>query len=320
MKYIITLVSLFFTSMTHNQNLHLDGLNNTKILKNPKKVQAILQQYHFQKNYFKSADGIKLCGLFLDKTKNSPDPIKGTLIYCAGFYPGTKEGMTTFYTMLQDQPYNFLFFDARGHHESEGSLFSYSNLKQYGSSEYQDVVAAIKFVQTYNEQNNLPSDIILHGICAGAFHAVKACDYLTKQNDPAIHTIRGIIFDSGWNSINSVVEPIIAIEVKQRLENSYFSWFIKPLTSILQSLYSFFLKSHHCKVCPLQPCIPSIQCPIFFIHSPSDTHIAIEQIEPLLQVCKKPICWLPEIESHATYHLKQQKEYTTKIIEFLQSL
>lgn len=44
--------------------------------------------------------------------------------------------MTTFYAMLKDEPYNFLFFDARCHNESSGSLFTYDYLKQYTLSEY----------------------------------------------------------------------------------------------------------------------------------------------------------------------------------------
>ena len=97
--------------------------------------------------------------LFLDQSEKKD--IKGTIIYCAGFYPGKKEGMTTFFAMLHDQPYNFLFFDARGHGESEGCFLdpyqpitTSQNFAHYGKFEHLDIIAAIEYIGNYNKQKN----------------------------------------------------------------------------------------------------------------------------------------------------------------------
>lgn len=303
----------FFTVFT--QTSDVSDLFNTHILKNPDTVQSILMKKNFSKIFFTTKDNIKLCGLYLDQ--HTQQPVKGTIIFSAGFYPGTKEGIATFYGMLADQPYNFLFFDARGHKESEGSLFSYSNLKQYGQSEYQDIIAAIDFVDQHNQQNNISQNIILHGLCSGAFHCVKAYDAMKTTQHTACNHIKGIIFDSGWNKISNIVETTIQAEVHHRLKNSYFSLFEKPLSYTLNVLYRTFLKSAHNNIASIDDSIASISCPILFIHSLHDSYIPIKEIEPLVQKSTQPTTWWPETDSHATCHLKEKNMYQQKLKQFL---
>lgn len=292
----------------------LDG----NILQDPNKVQEILKEHGFKKISFTTTDHLKLYGLLLDQSKSKN--IQGTIIFCAGFYPGTKEGMSSFYTLLKDQPYNFLIFDARGHQESQGSLFSYQSLKNYGTCEFQDIVAAIQFLNEYNQAHQIPSSIIIHGICSGAFHTIKALQYLNKMNNNQTSTIKGIIFDSGWLRVSDIVEPTICAEITKRLKNSWFSWLITPLCYFSLQFYRLTLKHHHYNIAGIVHDISEISCPIFFVHCIDDPYVPIKPIQTLVQDCCYPNSWWIHHNSHANFHMKEPEAYKRKIIDFLEKI
>ena len=294
-------------------------LSDTKVLKDPKKIQALLTPCGFTKVAFTTQDNVKISALFLDQSKQSKQPIKGTIIFAAGFYPGTKEGMATFYGMLQDQPYNFLFFDARRHNESEGSLWSFSYLKEYGKSEYFDILGAIKFIEQHNQQFNINQSIILHGLCSGAFHAVKATSTLQNKT-PRLCNVKGIIFDSGWNCLTDVVTPLIYAESEKLFANSYFSILQKPLAYILDTVYAWTLKSSHQQLGSIEDTVATLSCPILFIHSTHDNYAPIQHVQALAQKTKCPSTWWDNSQSHATCHLKNQADYTTTMKMFLEKI
>jgi len=291
---------------------------NPEQLKDTKKTQQRLLSHGFKKIFFMTQDKLKLCGLFLDKHQS--EKTKGTIIYCAGFYPGTKEGMSSFYTLIADQPYNVLLFDARGHQESEGTLLTYSNLKQYGSTEYQDIIAAITFVQKYNTEHNINTNIIIHGICSGAFNTAKALEHMTQHNDPNLRTIKGIIFDSGWLQLQDIVESTINAELDKRFKNSYFSWVAKPLSYILNNFYLLTLKHYHTQLPGIEKFIQTTTIPIWFVHCINDPYVPIQPVQKCTQQCRTPRCWWIEYNSHASYHMKHHQEYQAKLLDFLQQI
>lgn len=311
--FIVALAtSILSANFENNPLLNKDGLTTSS------QIQEILLQRGFKKIFFTTEDNIKLCGLFLDQSTTKK--VKGTILYCAGFYPGVKEGMSSFYTLVEDLPYNFLLFDARGHHESEGSLFSYNNLKQYGSCEYQDIVTAIKFITTYNKQHNISENIVIHGICCGAFHSIKACNYLQSENCAECKNIKGIIFDSGWFKLCDIAELTIKADIEKRLKNSWFSWLIKPFTFVTLQWYRLTLKHYHCKVEGISESIQNIPCPIWFVHCMNDPYVPFDPIQKLVSEKKYPHSWWIEHNIHANYHAVKPDEYRTRLIDFLNSL
>jgi pimeloyl-ACP methyl ester carboxylesterase len=313
--FISMLITLLTTTVSPKSNSDISQLFNTATLKNSLAVQQILASKGFTKTCFTTKDNFKICASFLDQSKTKK--IKGTILYCAGFYPGTKEGMASFYALLENQPYNFLFFDARGHQESDGSLFSYNNLKQYGSSEYQDILAAIDFLQRYNSENKINKNIVIHGICSGAFHSLKAIDHLQNINDSNASLVKGIIFDSGWLRLTDIVEPTVHAETQSYFKKSYFSWLAKPISYLIRLFYRCVLKNHHAKVDNIETCLKNTKCPIFFIHCTNDPYVPITPIQTLTQELNKHDAWWITHDSHATYHLKEQDLYSRKIKEFL---
>lgn len=308
------LITLFFTQIIFSSQ---PDFLNTTFLNNPAIVQKSLLEQGFSKIFFTTQDNLKLCGLFKDQSKQMV--IKGTILYCAGFYPGTKEGMASFYSLFSNQPYNFLLFDARGHQESQGSLFSYQSLKNYGNVEFQDIVAAIKFLQNYNQEHNLSQDIIIHGICSGAFHAIKAYDFLRQHDCATCNNIKGIIFDSGWTQMTDIVEPTMCAEINKRLQNSLLSWLIQPLCYLIVQAYRLTLKHHHKNITGISPLIPNISCPILFVHCINDPFVPIASVQNLVHQLQCPNSWWINHNAHANFHATDPSTYTQKIMTFLKN-
>ena len=308
------LIFLFFTQIIFSSQP--DFLDAT-FLNNPASVQKSLLQHGFEKVFFTTNDGLQLCGLFKDQSATKK--IEGTILYCAGFYPGTKEGMASFYTLFANQPYNFLLFDARGHQESQGSLFSYQNLKNYGNIEFQDIVAAINFLNTYNQKHNLSSNIIIHGICSGAFHAVKAYDFLRQHDCNSCKNIKGIIFDSGWLAMTDIVEPTLCAEIHKRLKNSWFCWLTQPLCYLTLQWYRLTLKHHHKNISGIANLIQNIACPMLFIHCIYDPYVPIAPVQNLVNHLHCPNSWWITHDIHANFHTQAPEIYTKKIMNFLKT-
>jgi pimeloyl-ACP methyl ester carboxylesterase len=290
-------------------------LLDANALQNTANIQAILELQGFKKVFFTTPDNLKLCGLLLDQSKVKK--IKGTIVYCAGFYPGTKEGMSSFYALLADQPYNFFIFDARGHQESQGSLFSYQSLKHYGTCEFYDIVAVLNFLNSYNQQHNICPDIIIHAICSGAFHAIKAINYLQTTNNPTTTNVKGVIFDSGWLRLTDIIEPTICAEVKKRLQNSWFSWLITPVCFITLQIYKLTLKSHYQKVESIASDLTKVSCPVWFVHCTNDPYVPIQPVQNFTTCINCPNTWWIAHDSHANFHMLQPEKYKMKMLEFL---
>lgn len=288
---------------------------DTKKLYNIEQTQQELFKHGFKKISLTTHDNIKLSTLFLDKSKK--EKVEGTILYCAGFYPGLKEGMCSFYSLIIDQPYNVLVFDARGHSESEGNFLTYQGLKNYGKHEYLDILAALDFINSYNKKNNLDTDIVIHGICSGAFHSIKAVNYLQKNAPEESKKIKGIIFDSGWFHLSDIVKSSIHAEISKKLSHGWFSWAVKPLSYITYQFYNLFFAKEHSKQEGIYESIQTITCPIFFVHCTKDPYISIDPVQKFTEQCNcKYFWWIPH-DGHANYHMTNYESYKEKLLYFL---
>lgn len=292
-------------------------LFNVKFLRNGKKVREKLAQQGFEEVTFTTSDNINIAGLFLDNQKKHNIAIKGTLILCAGFHPGLKEGMASFYQLLQDEPYNFLFFDHRGHGQSSGDCYSISGLQNYGKNEYKDIVAALEFVDTYNRKHNLEENITVFGLCSGSYHAVRALEYLYQEKSPVFHEVNKLIIDSGWDWLPSIGFSTINGELNYRL-TSFGSSLVKyPLALILNSAYYFFFYGYHKQLPTLTPIMEHLHQEVLFIHAKNDCHVPIENVHEMIAHCKHCQTWFIERSTHACNHLKNKEAYKKRLHEFL---
>jgi len=291
---------------------------DTTFLRNSTAVEKILKQDGFFDLDLTTTDNLILKATMINSCATKQ--IKATIISCPGFVPGRKEGMATLYAMLKEDPYNFLLLDTRGHGNSQGELLTFKGLKHYGESEYLDIVAATQHIVTYNQEHNISSDIILHGLCSGAFHTIKAVTYLKKHDINSYNHIKGVVFDSGWPRISDIVETTLASESKKRCKDYNIPWFQDWLHYGLLEFYRFYFKEHHCKQEPITQIIAEISQPILFIHAENDTYIPIHHVYPLVSNSAQPTTWFIKDSTHAAHHLKHNQEYKIQLQQFIRSV
>lgn len=318
--FLIFIILLpFFAECTEN----LDMLYSTSFLKNYSAVNDYLKKHGFKDITFKTPDNLTLHGLFLER----PNATCNAII-CAGWLPGKKEGMATFYDLLP--PFcNILLFDARGRGNSDGSLLW--KLWQYGINEYKDIIGTIDHV---HQINSLP--IVIVGICSGAFNAAHALVYLEQHNQLKASRVKGLIFDSGWGSVAEIVRTAPPAGIEKRLysllkyiydkklinQSLFFTWGSRIARfSYLLSYYACkSVVSYHEATTTLFNKIHRLSLPIFFIHSHDDTYASKGEIVKLSQLTPHSTCWWIKKSFHAQHHLIHKKLYKEKTAVFINNI
>ena len=296
-------------------------LFNVKFLRDGKKVRAKLAECGFEEVTFTTLDNVTIAGLFLDNQKQHNITIKGTLLFCAGWHPGLKEGMASFYELLKNEPYNFLFFDHRGHGQSTGqSYLSISGIQNYGQNEYKDIVAALTCIDDYNKNHHLTENIAIFGLCSGSYHTIRALEFLYEEKSPLFHEVKKVIIDSGWGCLPSIGFSTINGELDYRL-TSYGSSLVKyPLKFILNSAYYFLFYGYHKQLPSLTPFMDHLDQEVLFIHAKNDCHVPLQNIDEMIAHCKHCQTWFIECSTHACNHLKNKDAYKKTVHDFLDTI
>lgn len=317
--FLLTLIILSFSAhCTEN----LEKFYSTSFLKDYTAVRQSLKEHGFTDATFKTPDNLTLHGLFLSRPNATCN-----VIVCAGWLPGRMEGMATFYALLPTHC-NILFFDARGHGNSDGALLW--KLWRYGVDEYKDILGAITYI---NHKNSLP--IIIAGICSGAFNAAHALIHLEKNNTQTQSNVKGLIFDSGWGSVTEIARtaPLAGIEKRLPSVLACMNATKKQIKqSCLYKLCSFFTHNsckafyHLCtkqvtgyyeSTTTLFNTIQLITSPIFFIHSYDDTYATESDALRLSKLAPHKSCWWIQKSFHAKHHLIHKDLYKEKIAAFI---
>jgi pimeloyl-ACP methyl ester carboxylesterase len=315
---IFNILLSFSTQCTEN----FQQLYTTSFLKNNKAVHACLIQHGFSEITFKTPDNLTLHGLFLSRPHATSN-----VIICAGWFPGKKEGMATFYDLLPTDC-NILFFDARGHGSSEGLLLW--KLWEYGIHEYKDILGAISYL---NNVNTLP--IVIIGICSGAFNAAHALVDLEKNNKTESSHVKGLVFDSGWGSVTEIARTAPPAGIEKRLINllkkiytnkkQIKEGYIFKLCSLITRI-NYSISYHMCtkhvtayyeKITTLFDKINHITIPILFIHSCDDTYAIKSDAIRLSQLAPHTTSWWIKKSFHAKHHLIHKKLYKQRLRSFL---
>lgn len=327
---IVLLSLITMNSFAQQVALKEDQLFNTAFLANYTQVAKwIVAEEEFEPVSFSSSDGIQLAGLARIKP-NAPYSV----VCCAGFLPGRKEGLATFIRLLPQEA-NILFFDARGHGQSSGRLWT--NLHNYGLDEYKDVAAAIDYIKK-NSTKETP--IFLHGLCAGAYHAAN-----TLMTMPKDEQIKGLIFDSGLTSpLNSMDIPgeyckektapaLCAQLYRESKEKAKTRFLSKILGAIGAGFFRLlgicvypFLKQKAAQLDLLTKAqIRSIEYPVLFIHAESDKFAKIDPVKKLAESVKEhDEWWIPDAQKkedprpeHALNQIKCKHEYLARLRAFI---
>lgn len=295
---------------------------NTTFLRNYDLVeQMLIEEEGFEHVTFPSSDGLKLSGILLKRPG-----AKTTIIFCAGFFPGRKEGQAPVYKMLPTT-YNVLLFDARGHAKSEGPFFS--TLGHYGRNEYKDVLGAIDFVQ-----KQVGGAIIIYGVCAGSVHATHALLNIEKEKKS---NIIGLVFDSGFGSTLDL-ESALSYHIREKFMPNYFTWYAnkekiretyffracsffatKLLSGLNELLFMGKIRKYNHET-KLSDKIHKLDIPTFFIHCKNDAYSPFEKIVTLAESVENKEVWWLEDSSHSNNALKHKHEYKKRLLNFFDSI
>lgn len=325
-----TYILLFFMLAVASNfiHTHIDETSdyfNTSFLIHYDQVTTKLIKDGFEEINFATSDNLTLNGLFLDR-KNA----QCNVILCCGFYPGRKEGLAAFYHLLPKRC-NIMLFDARGHGKSEGLFLSKFPL--YGIHEYNDIIGAATYLK---KRNNNPTIIL--GMCAGAYHTMRAIDVLQKENKIESLNIVGLILDS---SIISLMETV-------RVPKDYFKHAILPgllrksffptqtrrsikhtllykacwlLSAPLLTLLEYFL--YPCAILrgearDVRPICAQTDIPMFFIHAQNDAFVPFALAKSCQDYATK--YWWPKKCEHACIYLKHKHEYYDHVHSFIKQI
>lgn len=311
---VFSIIALFFSQKKEKEPTV--DFYDVQFLRNPTAVQKALRHDGFFEVTMQTEDNLTIHGLMINQ--NNRHTIQATIISFPGFLPGNKEGMTTLYEMLKDKPYNFIFIDSRGHGKSQGELLTIKGIQTYGDFQYLDMLATIKYINTYNAQHNIKQDIIIHGLCSGAFHSIKAVAHLKETNRKLYENIKGIVVDSGWPAIVDIAETAIAADVAARCSAYHLPCMQPILTYLIINLYRYLFKPHHATQMPITKIITTIDQPILFIHAQDDQFIPADQVHKLITAAKYPHSWFVADSAHVANHIKHKDAYQKKLDEFIQ--
>lgn len=316
--------SVYLGAQEQNKSALRSKYFDTSFLADYDKVARSLKEENFSEIIFTSTDGLRLEGLYLKR----PDA-QYNVICCAGWWPGRKEGIATFYTLLP-QDCNILFFDARGHGNSEGSYKQIS----YGVHEYKDIIGALELVHTDNGKPTL-----LYGLCAGAFNAAHAVFELQKQNRLEKLQVLGLVFDSGWVSVERTAYSVATARTHEMLMKHIASWYVLPhyreaqktrLFSCAALLSNILIGGVHMLLKPFLTRYDSatnlltkaqktpLRVPCLFIHSYDDTSVSLNDVQKFAAcVPRKECLWINKTSKHACHYLKHTEVYEQYLHRFI---
>ena len=292
-------------------------------------MKQILKREGFSEGFFKTPDSLNLDYLYLHRSD-----AQYNVVLCSGWLPGRKESSATLYALLPPTC-NLLLFDARGHGKSEGPLLREFWL--YGVNEYKDIIGALTFLK---KQNSLPT--IIWGLCSGAFHATRALAVLNEQKKLSLFNVRGLIFDSGWSSVEKAaytaprarLHEYIHILMGKLTRRHKKDPHIKkmPVTRMLSSLldvtyntiyatlfYPFHKPYRH--RASLTNAMDVLPIPILFIHAKDDRYVHVGDTQRLAKRAQQPTCWwIDKPSRHSCHHTKHNEAYEQQLTVFINSL
>ncbi len=253
----------------------------------------LIYKYGAKSVEFDSFDGVKLSGLAINRTMS-----KGIVILCHGYHR-EKEHLRIYVDLFKD--YDIFMFDFRACGESEG-LFS-----SMGCFEYNDVVAAVKYVK--ENFNTTRKPIILFGTSMGAASAIRA-----MGENPGL--VDAAILDSSYSSLKEAMKDAFNHKIS-----------FLPYVPFYHILYWLFY-AHHCdegsKMNP-ESYVTEAGVPMFFIHSSSDDFVSSHHSVRLYAKAKESNkahteLWIGPPAAHTKLYHDYSDEYRKRVKDFLHKI
>ena len=255
--------------------------------------KELITQYDAKPVTFESCDGVKLAGLAINRVISD-----GVVILCHGYHR-EKEHLRKYVDLFKN--YDIFMFDFRACGESEG-LFS-----SMGCFEYNDVVAAVKYVRENFTIGRKP--VILFGTSMGAASAIRA-----MGENPGL--VDAAILDSSYASLKGAMKDAFNHKV------SYL-----PYMPFYYVLYGLFYAHHGEEVSKMNPelFVSDAAVPMLFIHSSSDDFVSSQHTVRLYAKAKENATthadlWIGPPAIHTKLYHNYPDEYRKRIREFLRKI
>lgn len=312
----------------------------TENLRDENKARTELVTKHNAKLFTcKTQDNLTIHGTFIPRKKNADHANRtpSTVIVASGFFPGRQWGMATLTALIPD--YNIVLFDARGKGDSEGPFWR--KVKRYGKREYQDVIAVMNYVKTEHPQEQL----LMYGLCAGAFHTIRALEILQAENKLEPYNVRAIVLDSAFTACPQVIAagdyhlrekvftPFIQHWFFPHIKNkkvvqqtilckAFLQCVGNPLVKLLTSYAKEGINEHNEKT-RIDTNIKTLQkIPILGLHAADDKYVECQHVKDLLANHENPndeLCILRD-SSHADNLLKHPELCAIRINNFFEKI
>lgn len=236
---------------------------------------------------FSTSDGLTLRGWFVP----AQSPSRRTLLVCHGM--GTNRSAVLPLLPLGDaMAANLLFFDFRGHGESDGHTVS------FGQREQEDVLAAVGYLRTVRA--NEAEEIVGIGTSMGAAALVNAAARLDAP-------FSALILDSGF---------AVAGDLTDSLMNWVPDW-MRP-TMALPVLWCASMDAD-CWVPSIRPVdrVSAVRAPVLVIHAQHDSLVPLDHARQLYAAARDPkAIWIAETGDHSSIW-QANTEYARQVLHLL---
>jgi uncharacterized protein len=265
---------------------------------------------------FETADGTLLSGDFWAQEQQAP-----TVVLCHG-YRTSRAHLRTVAGLQYSHGYNILFFDFRGHGESDSVMTS------GGNAEVCDLEAALEVASRQPE--TLPGKIIIHGFSMGASVALLT---------PPRPEVMAIIADSPYAHSDDILRRLVHYELTQEsnswrasLRKLQYLWPIVAWLTVLISTVVFRLRFGYNVIAHPATSFKRWQArtniardhqmaPILLIHSAGDPFVPIHHARQIVAAAKlysAPVeTYFAEDETHCGAYGFDPEGYVNVIQNFI---
>lgn len=189
--------------------------------------------------------------------------------------------------------YSILLFDQRGRGESTGKGLSLSYMDA-------DIGGAVDYLKN---RGYSPAKIGIIGFCSGA---AESSIYASQEK------IGGLVLDGCFPSVTGM---LLSQAVGRGIPRPIVNVFIEGLLMATKLFYGYEL------VDPIDA-IPSITCPIFFIHEEYDSFVSLDETYQLMEASQNPLneFWQVANAEHSQAYNTCPPEYIEKLHGFFNSV
>lgn len=243
----------------------------------------------YEKVSFRSSDGLALAGWFLPSAMGRDK----TLLICHGWGDNKGEILEQTLFLNQREGFNLLYFDFRGHGESEGDQVT------LGKLELRDFAAAVDYLKT--SRPRCAQGLGVFGLSMGAAVAAMAL---------AAHPeIAAAVLESPFADFN---------EVGRRWAWNRYRVPNFPMMMLVMLMAK--LRSGHNDIDAYSPeaFLPTTQTPVFFIAGERDTLMPPGDVRRLHAAARGPKdFWLVPGATHAKCRQAAPADYDARVAAFL---